>query len=358
MAINQRTLRLLRQLATTVGEHTDDTTRHLTAAWVRAWDELAPAWQQAITDIVTRAAAGGQWPAPWQLARVDRLATAVTATSTTLDGLAVQAGLTTAAGVGTVVAATAAAEPALIASQLPARLAAAAAAEYAAALNPTALDIIVQRTGDQITARTRPLSDAAMAAVRRSLIRGIAIGDHPHTAARDMMRRVEGDINGGLTRAIVIARTEMLDAYRTTSRYVHAANADVLAGWTWWSSRDTRTCPACWVMHGTVHPLEQDGPLDHQQGRCARLPKLKPWTQLGIPEPEPADLPVDARAQFDALPPQRQLAILGRARLDLLRSGRIEWTDLVTRRDTPGWRTSYVPTTLRDLQRLADRRAA
>lgn len=44
-------------------------------------------------------------------------------------------------------------------------------------------------------------------------------------------------------------------------------------------------------------------------------------------------------------------------RLDLLRSGRIQWADLATRRETSGWRPSYVPTSVRDLQRLADRRA-
>lgn len=358
VAINRETLRLLRQLITTVGGHADDTTRRLTEAWVRAWDELAPAWQTAVAELIARAAADGQWPAPWQLARIERLGAAVVATSTALDGLAAQAGITIAAGTGPVVAATAAAEPILMASQLPAAMAAAAATGYAATLTPTALDVIVRRTREQVTARTRPLSAAATDAMRRSLIRGVAVGDNPNVVARDMLRRVEGDFNGGLTRAITIARTEMLDAYRTTSRYAHTANADVLAGWTWHSTLDSRTCQSCWAMHGTVHPVEQEGPWDHQQGRCARLPKLKPWSELGIDVDEPADRTPDAQARFDALPEERQLAILGPARLALLQSGRIQWADLATRRDTPGWRPSYTPTPVRDLQRIADRSAA
>ncbi|MBM0235955.1 hypothetical protein JNW88_00435 [Micromonospora sp. ATA32] len=265
MAITRETLRQLRQLATTVGGHADDTTRQLTAAWVRAWDELAPAWQQAIADLIAKAAADGHWPPPWQLARMERLAAAVVATSTALDGLAAQSGITMAAGTGPIVAATATAEPLLIASQLPASLAAAAAGEYAAKLTPTALDVIVRRTGEQITARTRPLSAAATEAMRRSLIRGVAVGDNPNAVARDMVRRVEGDFSGGLGRAIVVARTEMLDAYREVSRYAHSANADVLDGWTWHSALDRRSCPACWSMHGREFPIETPGPLGHQQ---------------------------------------------------------------------------------------------
>lgn len=357
MAISRETLRQLRLLATTVGGAADDTTRQLAEAWVRAWDELAPAWQQAVADLIAKAAADGQWPPPWQLARVERLAAAVVATSAALDDLAAQTNLTTGGAAATVVAATAAAEPALLASQLPATMAATAAAGFAAKLTPTALDVIVRRTREQITARTRPLSAAAMDAVRRSLIKGVVVGDNPNTVARDMLARVEGDFNGGLHRATVIARTELLDAYRTTSRYAHAANADVLDGWTWHSSLDARTCSSCWAMHGTVHPLDEEGPLDHQQGRCTRLPKVKPWSELGIDLDEPADRTPDARARFDGLPEEQQLAILGAARLALLRSGRIQWQDLATRRTTPGWRPSYAPTPLRDLQRIADRHA-
>lgn len=357
MAISRATLRQLRALATTVGGHADNTTRRLTAAWVRAWDELTPAWQAAIADLIAKAAADGQWPAPWQLARMERLAAAVVATSQALEDLARQTNLTIAAGTEAIVGATAAAEPPMIASQLPAAMTTAAAAGYAARITPTALDIIVRRAGEQVTALTRPLSAEATEAMRRALIRGVAIGDNPNAVARDMVRRVEGAFTGGLGRATVIARTEQLDAYRATSRYAHSANSDVLAGWTWHSSLDRRTCSSCWAMHGTVHPVEQAGPWDHQQGRCTRLPKLKSWSELGINLREPADLTPNARARFDALPEQRQLEILGPARLALLRAGDIEWTDLATRRDTPGWRPSYVPTSLRDLQHIADRAA-
>lgn len=117
-------------------------------------------------------------------------------------------------------------------------------------------------------------------------------------------------------------------------------------------------CPACWSMHGTVHPVTEPGPLDHQQGRCARCPKVKPWSQMGIAGDEPADLIPDARKVFVGLPEVDQVAIMGSARLNLLRSGHISWEDLPQRRVTAGWRDSYAPRRVRDLQDLARQRGA
>jgi len=270
-----------------------------------------------------------------------------------------QAGVIVAHGVAPIVAATAAAEPMVCASQLPAAVEGEAAAQFAGRISPSVLDAIVTRTGQQVTSSARPLSADATDAMNRALVRGVAVGANPNVVARDMLARVEGAFNGGLTRAITIARTEILDAYRDTSRYTHTANADVLDGWVWMATvtgrSATRTCPGCWAMHGRVFPTWQAGPLDHQQGRCARLPKAKPWRELGIDLDEPDDLIPDARVLFDSLPEADQVAILGRTRLNLLRSKAIAWDDLAVRRDNPGWRPSYVPTPVRDLRRIADR---
>jgi SPP1 gp7 family putative phage head morphogenesis protein len=192
--------------------------------------------------------------------------------------------------------------------------------------------------------------------MRRALLAGISVGDNPRTAARAMLSRVEGAFNGGLTRAMTIARTEMLDAYRTASRYTHAANADVLDGWVWTAALDRRTCPSCWSQHGNVYPVDQPGPLDHQQGRCARVPKTKTWRQLGINLDEPPSVLPDAQTRFWQLPAADRAAIMGPARLELLRTGRIGWDDLAVRRTSTGWRDSYTPRSVADLRRLADQR--
>ena len=112
-------------------------------------------------------------------------------------------------------------------------------------------------------------------------------------------------------------------------------------------------CPSCWSMHGSVHDVDEPGPLDHQQGRCAAIPAVKPWAELGFDIDEPASVVPDARALFDDLPLEQQTAIMGAEKLKLLQSGQIEWADLSTRRQTDGWRDSFVPTSLADLQAKA-----
>lgn len=358
MAVTNRTLWLLAQLRDQVGGRTDDAVRDLTKAWAAAWSEVSDAWRAAVTEIVEEYVALGVWPPPWKLARLARLNATTVRTQQTLAGLTATTVALASAGVDDVIAATVAAEPAIMASQLPAALATAAVKTYAANVVPSALEAIALRARQQITVTTWPLSPDATEAMRRSLIRGVATGAHPSEAARDMVSRVQGDFNGGLSRALNIARTEMLDAYREASGHVHDANADVLDGWTWIATLDRRTCPSCWGMHGTHHPLTQPGPWDHHSGRCARMPKVKSWAELGIDLPEDEDLTPNAQARFDDLPEQDQRAILGPGRLALLKAGKITLADVPVRRDNPGWRPTYVPRTIAQLEHVARRRRA
>jgi hypothetical protein len=184
----------------------------------------------------------------------------------------------------------------------------------------------------------------------RSLIRGVSTGQNPRTVARLMINRLESEFNGGLARALNIARTEMLDAHREASRIRDEANASILGSWLWMCTFSTRTCPSCLSKHGTEYPITEPGPLDHQSGRCTRVTVTKSWRDLGIDRPEPRgrSLP-DAREWFASLPERDQLAIMGRTRLDLLLSGEIEWDELSTLRTTRGWRDSFGVTPLRDL---------
>lgn len=356
MAINPDALNLLHQLRTNVGAQTDDVVRKLTAAWVDAWDRLTAAWQVAIVDVVDLITRTGGIPAAYQLNQLERLTVALAqsqATLTTLSGLSAAA---VGEGAATVVAATSAAEPAIIAAQLPASMAAAAASTYAARVAPTVLEVIARRARQQINAKHWPLSTDATEAMRRALTVGIATGTNPIEVARQMLARVEGEFNGGLSRAVTVARTEMLDAYRDTAQAVDQANDDVVASWIWICALGPRACPGCWGMHGTEHPLSEPGPLDHQQGRCARMPKIKTWAELSLPFDEDHDHVPDARAVFAALDPDTQRRIMGPRRLALLNSGQITLTDLAHRRPSEAWRTSYAPQTVAQLERLAARR--
>jgi hypothetical protein len=88
------------------------------------------------------------------------------------------------------------------------------------------------------------------------------------------------------------------------------------------------------------------------------VPLTKSWAEMGFDIPEPTSAVPDGLATFRAMPKSDQLAVLGQTRLALLDSGRIQWSDLATRRRTDGWRDSMVPTPLADLLAIAASRAA
>jgi hypothetical protein len=171
-----------------------------------------------------------------------------------------------------------------------------------------------------------------------------------------MVAQAQDGFAGGLTRAMTIARTEILDAHRAASLATDTANKGLLAGWQWVAQLGPRTCPSCWAQHGSIHPVDEAGPLDHQSGRCTRAPVTKSWRDLGFDIDEPPSAVPDARAVFASLPEADQLAVMGPKRLGMLRDGTASWDDLSVRRTTDGWRDSYHARSVTGLQSIADRR--
>lgn len=354
MAAGRETLRLLAGMRVALNHTVDAQVRVTVKAWATAWNELSMAWDAAVADLIA-ASVDGAWPSRAQVWRAERALKALDATRVALEQLVTDAGGRMVQVLPDLTTQAAEWQARLTASQLPPQ--AGAQATLAAQFNrvdPRALEWVVGRTTGQITALTRPLSGEAVAAMQSTLIRGVALGDNPRKAAREMVRRVAGDFNGGLTRATTIARTEMLDAHRAASQAQDLANTDTLRGWQWVCTLDRRTCPSCLAMHGTEHALTEAGPADHQQGRCARLPLTKSWADLGFKGiDEPASVVPDGRAWFDSLPEADRVAIMGPARLNLLDSGAVSWDDLTVKRTTPGWRDSHAVTPVRDLQARA-----
>jgi SPP1 gp7 family putative phage head morphogenesis protein len=390
MAVTRSTLALTRRLRADIGTEADSADRHLTREWVTAWDKLAPVWERAMTQLSATAVKDGRWPTVHQIARNETAMNALQASGTALTELAEATDTTASAAAGRVVQVDADLEPRIIGSQAPdtktealtahirRRLAeaeeeptdggmvppptaadllgpAVIAGIIAGRIEPSALAAIIARAQGRIHADTIPLSDEAIAAMRAALIEGIIVGDNPIPVARDMVNRVEGAFNGGLTRALTISRTEMLDAYRAASAYTHRANADLVTAWQWYARLDSRACPSCWSRHGRTYPTSEPGPDDHPRGRCTRLPKLASWKELGITAPEPPSLLPNGEASFNKLSQAAQLQVMGPGRLDLYKSGSVTWDQLATWRDTPQWRRSNQPTTVRDLRVLADR---
>lgn len=339
MAVTDETLRLTARLRRQLEGITNRQTRDIVAAYARGWDDVAGELDDALQDLLAAAKNGRVSRA--QAARSARLTRALATLGETLTALSAEAGILVVGDLDQVVRQAGEAQARILSSQLPPRTSGVVVGWDR--VSQDEIDAIVVRSTQQVTALTRPLGREATAAMRRELVRGVAVGANPRETAARMLRRTQGVFEGGSTRALVIARTETLDAHRAAAALSQQANADVLRGWAWQAELDSRTCPACFGMHGTEHPLADPGPLGHQQCRCSRLPLTKTWADLGFDIDEAPSLLPNAQAVFDQLDPAEQLAVLGRRRYDAWADGRLPMDQWPARRTTAGWRDSYVP---------------
>lgn len=337
MAVTARTLKLQQQVRAELGKVTDAQTRALVSAWVTAWDEISPDLTAALLEQLV----SGEKVTKAQLLRSTRLRKALAVIADHLETLAKDAGVLITGDLRQVIDTAGAAQASVIDSQLPPKSDLLDGLDAWSRVDVRQIDAIVRRSTQQITSLTKPLAPEAYDAVRRELIRGIASGSNPKATAGRIVKRAEGKFNGGLNRALVIARTETLDAHRTASALGMSQHADVLKGWQWQATLDKRTCPSCWSQHGTVHDLKDPGPLDHQQGRCARLPVPKTWADLGFDIEEPASLLPDAADVFTSLSDADQLTILGPSRHAAYVAGKFPMDAWSVRKKNPGWRDSF-----------------
>lgn len=351
MAVTADTLRLIEQLRVQVSWQVDTATRDLITAWSRAWDEVAREWRAAALayeQAAEVAAATGKTIPVSKVLRAERATRALAVTRQALAGLSQHTGVRVLQTVGEVVQAADSWQQSIWATQLPPGNRAGAAVGWNRP-DPEALAAIVKRSTQQVTVVTYPLEAEATEQMKRSIVRAVAVGQNPRDAAARMVAAATGGFNGGLVRAMVIARTEILDAHRAASLASRAANADVVRGWVWVAQLGHRTCPACWAKHGSEHPATEPGPHDHHQGRCTAAPLSRSWRDLGFDVDEPASVLPDARAAFWQMPEHDQLRVMGPTRLDWLKSGRITWDDLPQLRHNPDWRDAWHPTPVRDL---------
>lgn len=337
MSITDRTLSDVLAHKAAVDTVADARTRQLVAAWARAWDEIAADMDRTITLMMGEALGGA--PRPSRAMRLRRQRRALTVASDRLADLCRQAGVDISEDARRLIGRAASDQRRLVATQLPPSI----TVDWAR-VDPAQMDAIVARTTEQITVRTFVLSQEATAAMGRELSRSVAVGTSPREAARRMLARVGDGFNGGLTRALVIARTEQVDAYRRAAEASQNANRDILSGWQWVATLGPRTCPSCLAHHGEKHPLDEPGPLDHHQGRCARVPVTKSWSELGftgIREPGPSIRPGDGERWLGQQPEQTQRQVMGPRRFDAWQSGDYPVSSWSARVESPGWRPSY-----------------
>lgn len=337
MAVTRRTLLLLDDLRAQLNTVTDTQVRDLVRAWSDAFDEVAPDLTAVLLDMLV----SGDRVTRAQLLRSTRLQKALAVIADRLETLADQAGVRIVGDLAGVISTAGAAQASVIDSQLPPGFMSAGERDAWSRVDELQVEAIVKRSTEQITSLTKPLSAEAYQAVRRELIRGVAAGSNPRETARRMVQRVEGRFNGGLTRALVIARTETLDAHREAARLSQGQHPDLLLGWTWHAQLDTRTCPACWAKHGTPYEATDPGPWGHQQCRCARVPRVKTWAELGFDIEEPPSLLPNAEERFAELSQADQRAILGPRRFEAWAAGDYPMSAWAVRRSNDGWRDAF-----------------
>lgn len=179
--------------------------------------------------------------------------------------------------------------------------------------------------------------------VRESLLRGIAEGKNP----KQIARYAEDALGGNRNRALTIARTEVNRAARAATIRGYRENSDVVSGWTWLAALSTRTCAACWAMHGTKHGHDEELD-DHPNGRCVAAPDVRSLAEIvGDPSlPDNRAVIEPGPAQFERLSAAQQEEILGAGAYALFTAGKINLSHMVVQTTDARWGTMRRPATL------------
>lgn len=332
MTISRDVLEIELAMQTVLDTLLDHHTSTLTAAWATAWVSVRDELELALIEL----AENGDVPG-WRIEKSRRVQEGMAAAGRALEDLADLTGTTITDDAARALGLGIDGEIAMIGAQLP-------PGQSVVRVDDPQIAAMLGRTTQQITAVSAPISAETDLAIRAELARGMIVGDNPREAARRMMQATEGRFTGGLTRALNISRTEMLDAMRTGQHAADQVNAATLAGWTWGAHLDSRTCISCISMHGTEWPVTEPGPIDHHSGRCARIPRTKTWAELGFPGiPEPDLGTVDAGEWFDGLTEHEQRSMLGARGFDAWQAGTFPMDQWSARKSNDGWRDSYVP---------------
>lgn len=187
------------------------------------------------------------------------------------------------------------------------------------------------------------IGPTAAVKAREVFAQGIAEGWNPRKMGRVLASEIEGLSK---RRAVLIARTEQIRAYRTANTDVYKRNADVLRGWRWTAAKTPATCAMCLALDGEIFPVDQ--PLSsHPACRCSMVPL--PKTDFGGPQPTLGE------DYFQKLPEADQDRILGKGKAVLYRDGKITLKDNVHWKGSPEWGRQPSP---RPLSWLRDRHAS
>ena len=180
---------------------------------------------------------------------------------------------------------------------------------------------------------------------RGLLVEGVAVGKGP----REIARTLRDSFGGDQVKALRVARTEVIRAYRRASHSSYRQHSDVVGGWVWVASLDARTCGICLGMHGTEHSLDEE--LDsHVSCRCSPAPLTRSWSELGFGDIPETRVDVGSGEDWFAEQPESvQRTVLGPGKLAEYKAGRLKLADLPQPTVDPVWGPGLREKPLRDL---------
>lgn len=166
-----------------------------------------------------------------------------------------------------------------------------------------------------------------------ALVKGLALGKNPTEVAKMM---ADG-FGIGLQKALTLARTEQLRAYRAGNLEQYR-NSGVVTGYKRMATRDSNTCPGCLFADGQMFDTEHEFD-EHPNGRCQIVPVVR-----GAEEPTWQN----GTDWFKAQSAETQREILGGERFDAWQNGASleSMSKLV---NDPTWGGSFVPTPISEL---------
>ena len=204
-------------------------------------------------------------------------------------------------------------------------------------LNPKAIENLISYFGEgsPLMARLDKLAGENALKVANTIIDNVALGNNPKTIAG----LIRSSLGGGLTDALRMTRTLQIYSYRESARASYMANADIVSGWVWYAALDDKTCEACYIEHGTFH--KNDETLNgHYNCRCTPLPvtigSQNPVSESGIDK-------------FKNMSEAEQRALVGNSKYDLISSGKIQFEDLLTTRNSDVYGDMVAVAPIKDL---------
>lgn len=173
----------------------------------------------------------------------------------------------------------------------------------------------------------------------QALVTGLTLGQNP----RQIAPVIRAALEVPRYRALTIARTESIRAYRGANLETFRANEDVIGEWRWTAALQARTCAACLAMDGTLHDLDEEMG-SHPNCRCTPVPITKPWDEilkpLGVDTrsiPESTPQLQTGEAWFNKQPDAVKRVILGPGKFEAFQKGELKLRDTVGHSNSPDW---------------------